>query len=75
MSDLPKPIGFIYSTMLFLVPGFIFWLHLTWTVPYLSAIAGIGIYASWVIVGTFALFLPLFVLTFYLLKKDNYSFN
>ncbi len=73
MNGSIKRIGFIYSLLLFLIPGLLFWLHLQWTVPFLANIWPLSSYATWLIVGTFFLFLPLFLLTLALMKMDGYT--
>ncbi len=75
MQKAVKPIGIVQATMLFFLPGLLFWVHLTWSVPYVASIGRLGTYAAWVIVGTFFLFVPLFLLALYLLKKDNYRLD
>jgi len=73
--DTIKRIGITSSTLLFLVPGMMFWVHINWTVPYFANLFQWSIYAVWVIVGSFFLFLPLFLLTLYLLKRDGYCLD
>ena len=46
-----------------------------WTIPYLKYSWGMNTYPVWVIVGTLFLFLPLFLLTLFMLKKDNYKLD
>lgn len=70
-----KRVGVVSSILMFLIPGFLFWAHLNWTVPVISNLLQYSVYASWVVVGTFFLFLPLFLFTLYLLKRDNYRLD
>jgi len=72
MDNSIKPIGLINSLLLFLIPGLLFWLHMKWTVPFLATIWPISSYATWLIVGTFLLFLPLLLLTLVLMKTDGF---
>jgi len=75
MDNSIKRIGFINSFFLFLIPGLLFWLHMKWTVPFLANIWPLSSYATWLIVGTFFLFLPLFILTLVLMKIDGFILN
>jgi len=70
-----KRVGVVSSFLMFLIPGLLFWAHLNWTVPAISNLLQLSVYASWVVVGTFFLFLPLFLFTLYLLKRDNYRLD
>ncbi|TVR75243.1 MAG: CPBP family intramembrane metalloprotease [Marinilabiliales bacterium] len=71
----PKKIGVVYSILLFLIPGIIFWVHLNHTIPLLTMVFGLSAYAAWLISGTFLLFMPLFILTLLLMKSDGYSLD
>ncbi len=70
-----KRIGMGYSILLFLIPGILFWIHLNWTIPYFSNLLHWSNYAAWITIGTFFLFLPIFLLTLLLLKRDNYKLD
>ena len=72
MDNSIKRIGIINSLLLFLMPGLLFWFHMKWSVPLLANIWPLSSYATWLIVGTFFLFLPLFLLTLVLMKMDGY---
>ncbi len=71
----PKKIGIIYSILLFLIPGIIFWVHLNHTIPLFTMVFKLSAYAAWLISGTFLLFLPLFILTLVLMKTDGYALD
>jgi len=75
MNNSLKKIGIINSIILFLIPGILFWVHLSWSIPLLTSIFNLSIYAAWLIIGSFFLFMPLFILTLVLLKFDGYSLN
>lgn len=68
-----KPISLFYSILLFLIPGIIFYLIINFLVPYLARVFNLTPYVVWIITGTLFLFLPLFLLTFILLKKDGFK--
>ena len=70
-----KPIGLIYSILLFLIPGIVFYLNINFLVPYLAKISDWNPYVVWVMTGTLFLFFPLFLLTFILLKKDGFNLD
>lgn len=70
-----KPIGLLYSILLFLIPGIVFYLNINYLVPYLTKLLGWTPYLVWIITGTLFLFLPLFLLAFILLKRDGYSLD
>jgi membrane protease YdiL (CAAX protease family) len=70
-----KPISLIYSFLLFVIPGIVFYLIINFLVPYLANISGWTPYVVWIVTGTVFLFLPLFLLTFILLKRDGYALN
>jgi len=72
MDNSIKPIGIINSVLLFLISGLLFWLHMKWTVQFFANIFSLSSYATWLIVGTFFLFLPLFILALVLVKMDGY---
>ncbi len=70
-----KPIGLVYSLLLFLIPGIVFYLNINFLVPYITKISGWTPYVVWIMTGTLFLFLPLFILTFILLKIDGFALN
>jgi len=72
MDNSIKPISIVNSLLLFLIPGLLFWLHMKWTVPFFANILSLSSYATWLIVGTFLLFLPLFLLALVLIKTDGF---
>ncbi len=45
---------------------------MNWTVPFFANILSLSSYVTWLIVGTFFLFLPLFILALVLMKMDGY---
>ncbi len=67
-----KRIGVGHSILLFLIPGILFWIHLNWSIPFVTKQLQWSSYAAWIIIGTFFLFMPLFLLTLLLLKRDGY---
>ena len=75
MSNSPKRIGIISSVLLFLIPGILFWIHLNWTIPLLETVFKLSVYAAWLITGPFFLFFPIFMLTFFLMKRDAYTLD
>ncbi len=75
MDSSIKPISIIRSLLLFLIPGVLFWLHMKWTVPFVANILSLSSYASWLLVGTFLLFLPLFSVTLVFIKKDGFNLD
>jgi membrane protease YdiL (CAAX protease family) len=70
-----KPISAFQATLLFTIPGIAFYFNIKLLVPYLASLTNINAYIAWVITGTLLLFLPLFFLTFVLLKADGYDLN
>lgn len=75
MKNSLQKIGLINSILLFLIPGILFWIHLNWSIPLLTNILNLSVYAVWLIIGSFFLFMPLFILTLVLLKFDGYSLD
>lgn len=75
MARRPAPIGADVSFLLFFLPGVVFWFHLNATIPYLVAHTSLATYPLWLLVGSFLLFFPLFVLTFVLLRRDGYALD
>jgi len=75
MKNSLQKIGIINSILLFLIPGILFWIHLNWFIPLLTDILNLSVYAAWLIVGSFLLFMPLFIITLVLLKFDGYSLD
>lgn len=75
MTNQPKKLGIISSVFLFLLPGILFWVHLNWSIPLLISVFQLSAYAAWLIIGSFFLFLPIFVITFVLMKTDGYSLD
>ena len=70
-----KPISLVYSILLFLIPGIVFYFNINFLVPFLAKISGWTPYLVWIMTGTLFLFLPLFLLTFLLLKKDGFTLD
>lgn len=70
-----KPISFLSSVLLFLIPGFVFYAVIGYVVPFVSDITGMTNYLVWLFAGTLLLFGPLFFLTLLLLKKDGFELN
>ena len=68
-----KRIGIGYSILLFLIPGILFWIHLNWTMSFFTNLLQWSNYAAWIIIGTLFLFMPLFLFTLLLMKKDGYK--
>ena len=75
MDNRPEPLGIGVSFLLFFLPGVVFWLHLNITIPYLAIRTSLGTYPLWLIIGSLLLFVPIFLLTFALLKRDGYSLD
>lgn len=70
-----KPISLVKSFMIFLSAGFLFYCVIKILVPWISEISGATEYIVWMFTGTLVLFLPLFITTFCLLKRDGYQMN
>ena len=75
MPNSPQKIGIIESVLLFLIPGILFWIHLNWTVPLITNVFQLSVYAAWLIIGSFLLFFPIFILAIVLMKMDGYSLD
>jgi len=74
MTEL-KPIKFIPSVLLFLIPGIAFYININILVPFISNLTNSNSYIIWMFTGTFFLFGLLFTLTFILLKLDGYKLD
>ena len=70
-----KPIGLLYSIVLFTIPAIDFYVIVRILVPYLAQLTKINPLIVWLGTGTLFLFMPLFVLTFILLRIDGYTLN
>lgn len=68
-----KPISLLKSFIIFFAAGIFFYITIKLLVPVISAATGQTEYIVWLFTGSFVLFLPLFITTFYLLKKDGCS--
>ena len=66
-----KPISLLKSFLIFLLAGMLFYIVLKILVPAISAATGQTEYIVWMFAGSVLLFLPLFLTTFCLLKKDG----
>lgn len=68
-----KPISFFKSFLIFAIAGIAFYVVIKLIVPWLSSFFNATEYIVWMFAGTFLLFLPLFITTLILLKKDGYE--
>jgi CAAX amino terminal protease family. len=66
-----KPISLVKSFLIFFAAGILFYVTIKIFVPAISAATGQTEYIVWMFTGSFVLFLPLFITTFILLKKDG----
>lgn len=66
-----KPISLFKSFMIFFLAGLLFYIVIKILVPAISFATGQTEYIVWMFTGSFVLFLPLFVTTLCLLKKDG----
>jgi membrane protease YdiL (CAAX protease family) len=66
-----KPISLLKSFLIFLLAGMLFYITIKILVPAISAAIGQAEYIVWMFTGSLLLFLPLFLTTFCLLKKDG----
>lgn len=68
-----KPIKLWYSFFIFASAGIVFYLIIRILVPHLTNLTQWHVLLLWSITGCFLLFLPLFILSLILLKKDGYK--
>ncbi|MDP4152772.1 MAG: CPBP family intramembrane metalloprotease [Bacillota bacterium] len=71
MREKIKPISFIKSFLIFALFGVWFYIVIKLLVPSIAASTGATEYIVWMFTGSFVLFLPMFAVTWFLLKKEG----
>jgi len=70
-----KPIPLWFAFILFASGGIVFYIIIRLLVPYLASATRIHPLLLWSVSGCFLLFVPLFLLSLLLFKKDGYALN
>jgi len=70
-----KPFGLWNSLIIFGTAALILIIETTYLIPYFVKITGIETIVFWLLVSAILLFLPMVLLSYYILKSEGFSFN